>query len=316
MASRSLVSGAGGGGSKNNPVLLQSERVSCPAEPLDSVFISGSSPSFLGSKSMFSFGNVTGGKRSMVSFEDNNGGKRTDGSLFHLFDPEDNIDDELDEYLHQHEKKRRLTPSQIQFLEKNFELDNKLEPERKIQLAKEIGLQPRQIAIWFQNRRARLKTNHLEKDYKELQARYNNLKADYDSILMEKEKLQAKVLQMSENLLFTQKEKGNLESQPPPPNAVVDSVSDDEVSKVSMLACSHVLDSDSPQYNHVFSSSYFEPEQSDLSHDEEDNFSRNLESLPAYMFPNIGYTDCSEPLADSCHYGFLVDDQSFGIWSL
>lgn len=143
---------------------------------------------------MFSFGNVTGGKRSMVSFEDNNGGKGTDGSLFHLFDPEEYIDEELDEYLHQNKKKRRLTPSQIEFLEKNFVLDNKLEPERKIQLAKDIGLQPRQVAIWFQNRRARLKTNHLEKDYKELQARYNNLRADYNSILMEKEKLKAEVI--------------------------------------------------------------------------------------------------------------------------
>lgn len=75
---------------------------------------------------MFSFENVTGGKRSMVSFEDNNGGKGTDGSLFHLFDPEEYIDEELDEYLHQNKKKRRLTPSQIEFLEKNFVLDNKL----------------------------------------------------------------------------------------------------------------------------------------------------------------------------------------------
>ncbi|KAI8528955.1 hypothetical protein RHMOL_Rhmol12G0188400 [Rhododendron molle] len=312
MAGRSLV--CGGGSNSTNPVWLRSERVSCCTEPLDSLFTSGSSsPSFLGSRSMFSFGNVTGGKRSMVSFEDNNGGKGTDGSLFHLFDPEEYIDEELDEYLHHNEKKRRLTPSQIKFLEKNFELDNKLEPERKIQLAKDIGLQPRQVAIWFQNRRARLKTNHLEKDYKELQASYNNLKANYDSILMEKEKLKAEVLQMTENLLFGLKERGNLESQPPPENPVEGSVSEDEVSKVSILACTDVMDSDSPGYNHAFSSSRFEPDQLDLSHDEEDNFSRNLVS--EYIFPNIGYADCSEPSADSCSFGFPVEDQSFVLWS-
>ncbi|KAL0372446.1 UNVERIFIED_CONTAM: Homeobox-leucine zipper protein ATHB-13 [Sesamum calycinum] len=63
------------------------------------------------------------------------------------------------------EKKRRLNMEQVKTLEKNFELGNKLEPERKMQLARALGLQPRQIAIWFQNRRARWKTKQLEKDY-------------------------------------------------------------------------------------------------------------------------------------------------------
>ncbi|KAF5962012.1 hypothetical protein HYC85_003221 [Camellia sinensis] len=53
------------------------------------------------------------------------------------------------------EKKRRLNLEQVKTLEKNFELGNKLESERKMQLARALGLQPRQIAIWFQNRRAR-----------------------------------------------------------------------------------------------------------------------------------------------------------------
>ncbi|KAL0372445.1 UNVERIFIED_CONTAM: Homeobox-leucine zipper protein ATHB-13 [Sesamum calycinum] len=47
-------------------------------------------------------------------------------------------------------------------LEKNFELGNKLEPERKMQLARALGLQPRQIAIWFQQE-GRWKTKQLEK---------------------------------------------------------------------------------------------------------------------------------------------------------
>jgi hypothetical protein len=61
------------------------------------------------------------------------------------------------------EKKRRLNVEQVRTLEKNFELGNKLEPERKLQLARALGLQPRQVAIWFQNRRARWKTKQLEK---------------------------------------------------------------------------------------------------------------------------------------------------------
>ncbi|KAL0378954.1 UNVERIFIED_CONTAM: Homeobox-leucine zipper protein ATHB-16 [Sesamum radiatum] len=50
------------------------------------------------------------------------------------------------------EKKRRLRVDQVKALEKNFEVENKLEPERKVKLAQELGLQPRQVAVWFQNR--------------------------------------------------------------------------------------------------------------------------------------------------------------------
>ncbi|KAM1027261.1 hypothetical protein ACFX2A_041047 [Malus domestica] len=44
------------------------------------------------------------------------------------------------EYLHQPGKKRWLTADQVQFLEKSFDVENKLEPERKVLLAKDIGL--------------------------------------------------------------------------------------------------------------------------------------------------------------------------------
>ncbi|KAK8271930.1 hypothetical protein V6Z12_D11G296100 [Gossypium hirsutum] len=71
--------------------------------------------------------------------------------------------------------------------QKNFDVGNKLEPERKVKLAKELGLQPRQVAIWFQNRRAHWKTKVLEKDYAMLKANYDALKLDHDNL--EKEKL-------------------------------------------------------------------------------------------------------------------------------
>lgn len=129
----------------------------------------------------------------MVSFEDVNGRNRSNKS-FYQFDQEENVDEELDEYFRQPEKKRRLTADQVLFLEKSFEDENKLEPDRKAELAKELGLQPRQIAVWFQNRRARWKTKRLEKDYDALQANYNNLKADYDNLLKEKEKLKDEVI--------------------------------------------------------------------------------------------------------------------------
>jgi len=101
--------------------------------------------------------------------------------------------DDLEEGLHHPEKKRRLSASQVQFLEKSFEAENKLEPQRKIQMAKDLGLHPRQVAIWFQNRRARWKTKQLAKDYETLESSYNVLKADYGNLLKEKDELNAEV---------------------------------------------------------------------------------------------------------------------------
>ncbi|KAK4263446.1 hypothetical protein QN277_028849 [Acacia crassicarpa] len=91
------------------------------------------------------------------------------------------------------EKKRRLNMEQVKTLEKSFELGNKLEPERKMQLARALGLQPRQIAIWFQNRRARWKTKQLEKDYDVLKRQYDSLKADNDALQAQNQKLQAEI---------------------------------------------------------------------------------------------------------------------------
>ncbi|KAJ0233412.1 Homeobox-leucine zipper protein ATHB-6 [Hirschfeldia incana] len=87
------------------------------------------------------------------------------------------------------EKKRRLSVNQVKALEKNFELENKLEPERKVKLAQELGLQPRQVAVWFQNRRARWKTKQLEKDYGVLKTQYDSLRHNFDSLRRDNESL-------------------------------------------------------------------------------------------------------------------------------
>ncbi|KAL8248730.1 hypothetical protein R6Q59_005598 [Mikania micrantha] len=92
------------------------------------------------------------------------------------------------------EKKRRLNLEQVKALEKSFELGNKLEPERKTQLARALGLQPRQVAIWFQNRRARWKTKQLEKDYDVLRRQYESVKADNDALKNLNKKLHAELL--------------------------------------------------------------------------------------------------------------------------
>ncbi|OVA20898.1 Helix-turn-helix motif [Macleaya cordata] len=98
------------------------------------------------------------------------------------------------------EKKRRLNVEQVKALEKNFEVENKLEPERKVKLAQELGLQPRQVAIWFQNRRARWKTKQLERDFGILKASYDALKLNFDSLQHDKEALLSEVRELKSKL--------------------------------------------------------------------------------------------------------------------
>lgn len=91
-------------------------------------------------------------------------------------------------------KKNRLSIEKVKALEKHFEEENKLQPERKMKIAKEVGLEPRQVAIWFQNRRARWRTKHLEKEYDHLRANYDALKLNYGSLQQQKCSLLQQVL--------------------------------------------------------------------------------------------------------------------------
>jgi len=103
-------------------------------------------------------------------------------------------DDLSDDGFQSGEKKKiRLNLDQVQALEKSFEFGNKLDPERKVQLAKALGLQPRQIAIWFQNRRARCKTKELEKEYEVLKKKFEAVKDENDALKVHNQKLQGEV---------------------------------------------------------------------------------------------------------------------------
>ncbi|XVF16440.1 hypothetical protein REPUB_Repub10bG0030900 [Reevesia pubescens] len=133
------------------------------------------------------------GARTMISMEESSKRRLFFGSAEDLFD-EEYYDEQLPE------KKRRLTTEQVHLLEKCFEAENKLEPERKTQLAKKLGLQPRQVAVWFQNRRARWKTKQLERDYDLLKSSYDSLQSNFDSIVKENEKLKSEVACLTEKL--------------------------------------------------------------------------------------------------------------------
>lgn len=98
------------------------------------------------------------------------------------------------------EKKRRLSLEQVRALEKNFEVENKLDPERKVRIAHDLGLQPRQVAVWFQNRRARWKTKQLEHDYFALRNNYDTLAVDCDGLRHDKQSLLAEIKELKSKL--------------------------------------------------------------------------------------------------------------------
>nr|GMD55082.1 homeobox-leucine zipper protein ATHB-12-like [Ipomoea batatas] len=91
---------------------------------------------------------------------------------------------------------KRFSDEQVKLLESMFTLETKLEAHKKLQLARDLGLQPRQVGIWFQNKRARWKAKQIEQDYRELKAKFDTLYLQFDylkkenhSLLIQLEKL-------------------------------------------------------------------------------------------------------------------------------
>ncbi|KAJ7943535.1 Homeobox leucine zipper family protein [Quillaja saponaria] len=302
-------------GDSNMTVLLQNEKLPCSSEIIESLWVHSSDPSFQGSKSMVNFENVC---------ERDTTGR----PYFEQIDKEENIDEDYDAFFNQRGKKRRLTTNQVQFLERSFEVENKLQPERKVQLAKELGLQPRQIAIWFQNRRARFKTKQLEKDYGSLKASYDKLKVDHDNLLKENENLKEEIKSLKERFQVREKgvensskSLGTVSSPMTEPQKPISNAASDNESNEPILICkqedansakSDVFDSDSPHYTDknrsvlepADSAHALGPDQCDLSPEEEDNYSKILLRLP--FLPKVEDCCYDDPHENSCDFGFPV----------
>ncbi|RZS09530.1 hypothetical protein BHM03_00040617 [Ensete ventricosum] len=116
--------------------------------------------------------------------------------------------------------RRRFSEEQIKSMESMFETQTKLEPRQKLQLARELGLQPRQVAIWFQNKRARWKSKQLEREYRALKADYDALLSSFDSLKKEKQLLLQQVTHR--RLLVSPSSSFSVDRSPippPPPSA-------------------------------------------------------------------------------------------------
>ncbi|KAL6551863.1 hypothetical protein OROGR_008017 [Orobanche gracilis] len=96
-------------------------------------------------------------------------------------------------------RKRKLTEEQVSMLERSFGSEHKLESERKDRLAAELGLDPRQVAVWFQNRRARWKSKKLEEEY-------SKLKSEHENAVIGKCRLETELLKLKKQLNEAEKE--------------------------------------------------------------------------------------------------------------
>lgn len=88
-------------------------------------------------------------------------------------------------------KKLRLSKEQSALLEESFREHSTLTPKQKNALAKQLNLRPRQVEVWFQNRRARTKLKQTEVDCEVLKRCCENLTEENRRLQKELQELRA-----------------------------------------------------------------------------------------------------------------------------
>nr|GMD62554.1 homeobox-leucine zipper protein HOX11-like [Ipomoea batatas] len=88
-------------------------------------------------------------------------------------------------------KKLRLSKEQSAYLEESFKEHHTLNPKQKHALAKQLNLRPRQVEVWFQNRRARTKLKQTEVDCEYLKRCCETLREENRRLHKELQELRA-----------------------------------------------------------------------------------------------------------------------------
>ncbi|XP_030529270.1 homeobox-leucine zipper protein HOX3 isoform X1 [Rhodamnia argentea] len=88
-------------------------------------------------------------------------------------------------------KKLRLTKEQSRLLEESFRQNHTLNPKQKEALATQLKLRPRQVEVWFQNRRARSKLKQTEMECEYLKRWFGSLTEQNRRLQREVEELRA-----------------------------------------------------------------------------------------------------------------------------
>ncbi|XWS34499.1 hypothetical protein CRYUN_Cryun21dG0043600 [Craigia yunnanensis] len=88
-------------------------------------------------------------------------------------------------------KKLCLTKEQSRLLEESFRKNHTLNPKQKEALALELKLRPRQVEVWFQNRRARSKLKQTEMECEYLKRWFGSLTEQNRRLQREVEELRA-----------------------------------------------------------------------------------------------------------------------------
>ncbi|KAH7686147.1 homeobox-leucine zipper protein [Dioscorea alata] len=88
-------------------------------------------------------------------------------------------------------KKLRLSKEQSRLLEESFRQNHTLNPKQKEALATRLKLRPRQVEVWFQNRRARTKLKQTEMECEYLKRCFGSLTEENRRLQREVEELRA-----------------------------------------------------------------------------------------------------------------------------
>ncbi|KAM5553606.1 homeobox-leucine zipper protein HAT22 [Rosa sericea] len=115
----------------------------------------------------------------------------------------DHTDSEITNSKNGARKKLRLTKEQSTLLEDSFKRHSTLNPTQKHALAGLLNLKPRQVEVWFQNRRARTKLKQTEVDCEFLKKWCESLSDENRKLKKELQELKSLSVNGASSLLLT-----------------------------------------------------------------------------------------------------------------